>query len=98
MVWSLAFTPDGRRLAIGQQGIDGRPSVLRIWDLADKQDVIWFVSPAAYRSVAFSPDGTDARRGDVRRDPRDHANRWGPRVPDPLRRAGLSDQLGLFLA
>ena len=57
LVWSLAFSPDGRRLAIGQQGLDGQPSVLRVWDLAEKKDVMWRARPSAYRCVAFSPDG-----------------------------------------
>ncbi|HZW29338.1 MAG TPA: protein kinase [Isosphaeraceae bacterium] len=62
-VWSLAFSPDGRRLAIGQQGIDGRDSILRIWDLAQRVDVVWLQNPAAYRSVAFSPDGQTLAAG-----------------------------------
>jgi serine/threonine-protein kinase len=57
LVWSLAFAPDGRRLAIGQQGLDGQISPLRIWDFASKCDAMWFAHPAAFRSVAFSPDG-----------------------------------------
>jgi hypothetical protein len=44
MVWSLAYSPDGR-LAIGQQGIDGLASVLRVWDLAGKSDVICMTRP-----------------------------------------------------
>jgi hypothetical protein len=63
LVWSLAYSPDGRRLAIGQQGIDGRASVLRVWDLAEKTDVIWMARPSAYRCVAFSPDGKKLATG-----------------------------------
>ena len=63
LVWSLAFSPDGRRLAIGQQGIDGRDSILRIWDLAQRRDVAWLQNPGAYRSVAFSPDGRTLAAG-----------------------------------
>jgi WD40 repeat protein/serine/threonine protein kinase len=57
LVWSLAFSPDGRRLAIGQQGIDGQLSPLRIWDLEAKRDVCWMARPSACRCVAFSGDG-----------------------------------------
>jgi serine/threonine protein kinase/WD40 repeat protein len=57
LIWSLAFSPDGKRLAIGQQGIDNRPSVLRVWDLGQKRDVMFTTRPAGYRSVAFSLDG-----------------------------------------
>jgi WD40 repeat protein len=57
LVWSLAYSPDGRRLAIGQQGLDGGASVLRVWDLATKRDLSWFARPLAYRCVVFSPDG-----------------------------------------
>jgi serine/threonine-protein kinase len=57
LVWSLAFSPDGRHLAIGQQAFEGRPSPVRIWDLARKQEAIWFVHSSGNRSVAFSPDG-----------------------------------------
>ena len=66
LVWSLAFTPDGRRLAIGQQGIDGRPSPLRLWDLGAKKDLIAHANPNAYRSVAVLAGREPSRRGDVR--------------------------------
>jgi serine/threonine-protein kinase len=58
LVWSLAFSPDGKRLAIAQQGIDNRPSPMRVWDLERKREVAWLVHPAAYRAIAFSPDGS----------------------------------------
>jgi WD40 repeat protein len=57
MVWSLAFSPDGRRLAIGQQSLDDRLSAWRLWDLEKHADVTWILHPSAFRSVAFSPDG-----------------------------------------
>jgi DNA-binding beta-propeller fold protein YncE len=57
LVWSLAFSPDGRRVAIGQQGIDRPESILRVWDPAQRSDTAWFQHPAGYRSVAFSSDG-----------------------------------------
>jgi WD40 repeat protein len=63
LVWSLAYSPDGRRLAIGQQGLDEKKSVLRIWDLAAKRDVIWMARPSGYRCVAFSRDGKGLASG-----------------------------------
>ena len=45
MVWSLAFSPDGRSLAIGQQGIDRSASILRIYDLAQRATPSGFSTP-----------------------------------------------------
>ena len=63
MVWSLAYSPDGRSLAIAHQAIDRPPSILRIWDLAQRRDTIWFPHPVGYRSVVFSSDGRTLAAG-----------------------------------
>jgi len=63
MVWSLAFSPDGRSLAIGQQGTDGPESIVRVWDLAQRSDAVWFQRPAGCRTVAFSSDGQTLAAG-----------------------------------
>ena len=63
LVWSIAFSPDGRRLAIGQQGMEGQPSALRMWDVAAKKEVFSTLRPSAFRCVAFSPDGKKLAAG-----------------------------------
>ncbi len=65
LIWSLAFAPDGKRLAIGQQGIDNRSSTLRVWDLAKDCEIACFARPAGYRSVAFSSDGQTLAAGSL---------------------------------
>ena len=63
IVWTLAFTPDGRRLAIGEQGTDQPESIMRIWDVGQRRDVIWFQHPSGFRSVAFSSNGRTLAAG-----------------------------------
>jgi serine/threonine protein kinase/WD40 repeat protein len=65
LVWSLAFTPDGRQLVVGQQGIGGGASTVRLWDLAKGREIALFQHPesAGYRCLAFSPDGRNLAVG-----------------------------------
>jgi eukaryotic-like serine/threonine-protein kinase len=63
IVWSLAFSPDGRNLAIGQQGIDRPPSILQIWSVPRRQFTYKCQQPAGYRSIAFSSDGRNLAAG-----------------------------------
>jgi WD40 repeat protein len=53
MVWSLAFTPDGTRLASAS-----RDMTVKLWDTASGQEVLTLRDFASEVSgVAFSPDG-----------------------------------------
>ena len=91
MVWSLAFSPDGRRLAIAQQAIDRPPSILRIWDLAKRRDIVWFPHPVGYRSLAFSSDGQNLVAGNF--DGTLSSFSICRRLEDPSqRKPGLADQ------
>jgi eukaryotic-like serine/threonine-protein kinase len=63
LVRSLAFAPDGQTLAIAQQGVDGRDSTLRVWDLAHRHEYVGLRRSVGFRSVAFSPDGRTLAAG-----------------------------------
>jgi WD40 repeat protein len=53
MVWGLAFTPDGTRLASAS-----RDMTVKLWDTASGQEVLTLRDFASEVSgVAFSPDG-----------------------------------------
>lgn len=57
LVDSLAFSPDGKTLAVGSPGGEGMNAV-RVWDTATWK-TLWKggVFPPGYTAVAFSPDG-----------------------------------------
>ncbi len=66
-VWQIAFSPDGRRLAVavdpnGVEGFHGqqRQGEVQLWDVASRSRVGRGIAPAggSVLSVAFSPDGT----------------------------------------
>jgi WD40 repeat protein len=55
-VRTVAFSPDGKRLAAGT-GVRETPGDVIVWDLADRK-VLWRARfPGGARSVAFAPDG-----------------------------------------
>src|SRR5207247_1089192 len=60
-LWGLAFSPDGKMLVTG-----GQANVVRLWDLADGQNVATF-RPSGNgvnsMSVAFAPDGQSVAAG-----------------------------------
>ncbi|HZZ80269.1 MAG TPA: sigma-70 family RNA polymerase sigma factor [Gemmataceae bacterium] len=60
-VWSVAYSPDGKRLAAGLGSFDakGAPIAgeLRIWDVTSRQVHFATATPQSVRCIVFSPDG-----------------------------------------
>jgi WD40 repeat protein len=58
-VWSLAFSPDGRRLASASGIMDGKtPGEVKIWDMQTDQELCTLQGHARdVYGVSFSPDG-----------------------------------------
>ncbi|GAA3512767.1 WD40 repeat protein [Streptosporangium album] len=56
----MAFTPDGRRLAVSRQGSSGGGSTIGIWDTSSLKRVATVSSKGqgGVTAMAFSPDGT----------------------------------------
>ncbi len=52
-IYSLAFSPDGQRLAAGT-----KENEIYVWRVSDRQPLLWWVAhPGIVRSVGFTPDG-----------------------------------------
>src|SRR5262249_10279731 len=59
-VWSLAFSPDGKRLASASGPAplsSGRGGEVRIWDMTTGEMVWTLTEPMSLYAVAFGPDG-----------------------------------------
>ena len=52
-IWSVAFSPDGTRLATTSMD-----RTVRVWDVATGQPIRTFEGPSFLIQIAFSPDGT----------------------------------------
>ncbi len=55
-VWSVAFAPDGKRLAVGD-GFWDRTGSVSVWDVGTRKRLITAAEPRGVASVAVSPDG-----------------------------------------
>jgi WD40 repeat protein len=66
MVWSVAFSPDGKLLASCSDGGVDRVGEIRLWDVATQKQV-GMIRPAmvALRALAFSPDGKFLASGGI---------------------------------
>ncbi len=55
-IWSVAFSPDGKRIATGAGGLIPSPGELRVWDAATRELLVAVETPQSVRCVAFAPD------------------------------------------
>jgi WD40 repeat protein len=62
-VAGIAFSPDGKRLALAGQQPDGPSGVVTLWDVARGKPAFVLTTKQALSSVAFSPDGTKLAAG-----------------------------------
>jgi WD40 repeat protein len=59
VVWCLAFTPDGTRLASGDGFLFNQPGNVTLWDPATGQEVLTLPGHLAHVvTLTFSQDGT----------------------------------------
>ena len=57
-VWSVVYSPDGKRLASGSGSEPYGPGgEVKVWDAETGQELLTFQGGSAYHGVAFSPDG-----------------------------------------
>jgi WD40 repeat protein len=60
-VWSIAFSPDGQRLATGSMD-----TLVRLWDASSGREMLTLRGHGrGVRSVAFSPDGIHIASGSL---------------------------------
>ncbi|WP_431602544.1 WD40 repeat domain-containing protein, partial [Planktothrix mougeotii] len=63
-VRSVAFSPDGRTLASGSDGLGLFRSTIQLWDVQSQQEIATLTGHSGLvRSVAFSPDGRTLASG-----------------------------------
>ena len=56
-IWSVALSPDGKRLVAGVEKVADRSAEFIVWELESRRELLRVKEPRTSRSVAFSPDG-----------------------------------------